>query len=41
MPHPERFVSAIHHPRWTRLGNALPEEGQGLRIFKSTVKAVS
>ena len=41
MPHPERFVSAIHHPRWTRLGNKLSEEGQGLRIFQSAVKAVT
>jgi len=41
MPHPERFVLAIHHPRWTRLGETLAEEGQGLRIFRSAVKAVS
>ena len=41
MPHPERFVSPLHHPRWTRLGTTLAEEGQGLRIFRSAVKAVS
>jgi phosphoribosylformylglycinamidine synthase subunit PurQ / glutaminase len=41
MPHPERFVSALHHPRWTRLGDTLSEEGQGLPIFQSAVKAVS
>jgi phosphoribosylformylglycinamidine synthase I len=42
MPHPERFVGAIHHPRWTRLGSKLSqEEGQGLRIFKSAVSSLS
>ena len=38
MPHPERFVDAIHHPRWTREG--LKPEGDGLRIFKNAVKAL-
>ena len=41
MPHPERFVSPLHHPRWTRLGTALSDEGQGLRIFRSAVTAVA
>jgi phosphoribosylformylglycinamidine synthase len=38
MPHPERFVAFIQHPRWTRL----PEqpEGDGLRIFRGAVAAV-
>lgn len=41
MPHPERFVVGIHHPRWTRLGNnASIIEGQGLRIFRSAVAAL-
>lgn len=35
MPHPERFVERIHHPRWTRRG---PHgEPDGLRIFRSAV----
>jgi phosphoribosylformylglycinamidine synthase len=37
MPHPERFVESIHHPRWTRLCGGLPEEGQGLTIFQGAV----
>ena len=41
MPHPERFVSAIHHPRWTRHdGIDTSAEGQGLRIFRSAVAAL-
>src|SRR5271165_27715 len=41
-PHPERFVTAIHHPRWTRQdGKDLDEEGQGLRIFRSAVAALA
>ena len=39
MPHPERHVEAIHHPRWTRLG--LDREGDGLRIFRNAVAALS
>lgn len=39
MPHPERFVDPLHHPRWTREG--LRAEGDGLRIFRNAVKAVS
>jgi phosphoribosylformylglycinamidine synthase len=37
MPHPERFVRAIDHPRWTRLGKDLPTEGQGIKFFKGAV----
>ncbi len=33
MPHPEKFVSRYMHPRWTR--EELPEEGDGLRIFRN------
>jgi phosphoribosylformylglycinamidine synthase subunit PurQ / glutaminase len=40
MPHPERFVDRIHHPRWTRLGPGASEEGDGLRIFRDAVAAV-
>jgi phosphoribosylformylglycinamidine synthase subunit PurQ / glutaminase len=36
MPHPERFVSRLQHPRWTR--EELPEEGAGLAIFKNAVR---
>ncbi|MGB6066681.1 MAG: phosphoribosylformylglycinamidine synthase subunit PurQ [Desulfomonilaceae bacterium] len=33
MPHPECFLHRTNHPRWTR--EELPEEGQGLAIFKN------
>ena len=33
MPHPEAFVHRTQHPRWTR--EEVPEEGEGLRIFKN------
>lgn len=36
MPHPERHVLPIQHPRWTRLG--LASEGDGLRLFKNAVE---
>jgi phosphoribosylformylglycinamidine synthase len=35
MPHPERFFSRIQHPKHTR--EELPEEGDGLAIFKNAV----
>jgi phosphoribosylformylglycinamidine synthase len=35
MPHPERHVLPVQHPRWTRLG--LAEEGDGLRLFRNAV----
>ncbi len=35
MPHPERHIDPLHHPRWTRRGPAL--EGDGLRLFRSAV----
>ena len=31
MPHPERFLARLNHPRWTR--ESLPEKGDGLGIF--------
>lgn len=40
MPHPERHVDAIQHPAWTRM-NPLPEEGQGLQIFRNAVRHVA
>jgi phosphoribosylformylglycinamidine synthase subunit PurQ / glutaminase len=39
MPHPERHVDPLHHPRWTRRG--LASEGDGLRIFRNAVEALS
>jgi phosphoribosylformylglycinamidine synthase len=41
MPHPECFLSPYNHPSWTRdaaLGRALPQEGQGLMIFRNAVE---
>jgi len=35
MPHPEAFLYRYNHPRWTR--EDLPEEGQGLQLFKNAV----
>ncbi len=39
MPHPERYINPWHHPRWTR--NGPKPEGDGLRIFRNAVEAVS
>ena len=41
MPHPERFVEAIHHPRWTRRGVPLDHPGDGLQIFRNAVAALT
>lgn len=38
MPHPERNVDPLHHPRWTREGPRA--EGEGLRLFRNAVAAV-
>ncbi|MEE9912123.1 MAG: phosphoribosylformylglycinamidine synthase subunit PurQ [Deltaproteobacteria bacterium] len=38
MPHPEAFLHRTNHPRWTR--EDLPEEGQGLVIFKNAVRFI-
>lgn len=37
MPHPERYIDPLHHPRWTRHGPK--SEGDGLRLFRGTVEA--
>jgi phosphoribosylformylglycinamidine synthase I len=44
MPHPEAFNHFTNHPDWTwlkekyrREGRALPEEGDGIRIFRNAV----
>ena len=36
MPHPERFLHATQHPRWTRLG--LTGDGTGLTVFRNAVE---
>jgi len=38
MPHPEAFLHRTNHPRWTR--EELPEEGQGLAIFRNGVEFI-
>ncbi|MFQ6042466.1 MAG: phosphoribosylformylglycinamidine synthase subunit PurQ [Candidatus Poribacteria bacterium] len=38
MPHPERYLNRLNHPRWTR--EKLPEEGDGLAIFRNGVEYV-
>ena len=38
MPHPERYLTKWNHPRWTR--ENLPDEGDGLAIFKNAVEYV-
>jgi len=40
MPHPERHVSPLQHPAWTR-STTLPNEGAGLAIFRNAVAHVS
>lgn len=39
MPHPERHIDGLHHPRWTREG--LKPEGDGLRVFRNALKAIA
>jgi phosphoribosylformylglycinamidine synthase len=36
MPHPERFVDRVQHPRWTHEPER--ERGDGLRIFQNAVR---
>ncbi len=45
MPHPEAFNHWTNHPDWTlhkeiarRIGSSLPEEGEGVRIFRNAVE---
>jgi len=38
MPHPERHIRGIQHPRWTRLG--AKEYGDGFPIFRNAVEWV-
>jgi phosphoribosylformylglycinamidine synthase I len=39
MPHPEAYLHRTNHPRWTR--ETLPEEGQGLAIFRNAVTFIN
>ena len=36
MPHPERYIDATQHPRWTREG--LDKKPDGLRLFENAVE---
>ncbi|MBN1828202.1 MAG: phosphoribosylformylglycinamidine synthase subunit PurQ [Deltaproteobacteria bacterium] len=38
MPHPEAYLHATNHPRWTR--ENLPEEGMGLSLFRNAVEFI-
>ena len=42
MPHPDAYLEPFHHPRWTRrkLLGPIPDEGDGMRIFRNGVAAV-
>jgi len=39
MPHPERHIDPLQHPRWTRRRDVLPPHGDGLLIFQGAVAA--
>lgn len=48
MPHPEAFNHFTNHPEWTwlrekyrREGKPIPEEGEGIRIFRNAVQYFS
>lgn len=36
MPHPERFIDRLQHPRWTR--ESLADEGDGLEMFRNAIE---
>lgn len=38
MPHPERHVSSLQHPSWTRFSSEKPQEGCGLKLFRNAVE---
>lgn len=42
MPHPERFIDPIHHPRWTRREGATAPDatGDGFRIFQNALDSL-
>jgi phosphoribosylformylglycinamidine synthase len=39
MPHPEAYLYATNHPRWTR--EPSPAEGMGVQIFRNAVAYVN
>jgi phosphoribosylformylglycinamidine synthase len=43
MPHPDAYLFPFHHPRWQRrrLAGTLPDEGEGLAIFRNGVDAAA
>jgi len=43
MPHPDAYLYPFHHPGWKRqeLEQTLPDEGEGLAIFRNGVDAVA
>ena len=43
MPHPDAYLYGFHHPRWLkrRAEGTLPDEGEGLAIFRNGVDAVA
>jgi phosphoribosylformylglycinamidine synthase subunit PurQ / glutaminase len=48
MPHPEAFNHVTNHPDWTvwneqcrRAGKTLPEEGDGIRLFRNAIEFFS
>ncbi len=38
MPHPERHIDPVQHPRWTREG--LKDKGDGMLLFENAVKYI-
>ena len=40
MPHPERHISPLQHPAWTRGAGALSGEGAGLKLIRNAVEHV-
>jgi phosphoribosylformylglycinamidine synthase I len=39
MPHPEAYLYATNHPRWTR--ESIPTEGMGVQIFRNAIAYVN
>lgn len=40
MPHPERFVSPLHHPNWTRFPKDQLPPADGLKLFQNAVNCL-
>jgi phosphoribosylformylglycinamidine synthase len=43
MPHPDAYLYPFHHPRWRRQrrDGMLPDEGEGMKIFRNGVDAAA